>query len=52
MERNFYSLHDVKEIKKVESIEDVNNFLKEKWILLSIETTENNIQKYLLGRIN
>ena len=51
MEKRFYGLHDVKELKKVENIEDVNSLLKEKWILLTVETTKENLQKYLLGRV-
>lgn len=51
MEKKFYGLHDVKELKKVERIEEANNLLKEKWLLLAVETTKENLQKYLLGRI-
>lgn len=52
IEKKFYTLHDVKEIKRVENIEEVNNLLLEKkWILLAVETTKDNLQKYLLGRI-
>lgn len=52
MKKLFYGLHDVKELKIVESIEEANNLLKEEWLLLNIETTKENSQKYLLGRVS
>lgn len=52
MSKRFYGLHDVKELKRVEKIEEANSLLKKEWILLTVETTINNERKYLLGRVS
>ena len=41
----------IKEIKYLKNIDDVNNALKENWLLMLITTKKDNSIEYLIGRI-
>lgn len=52
-EKKFYSLQFIKEVKQVETINEVNHYLKDNWLLLQVTTNqENKTFSFLIGRID
>lgn len=50
-ERRFYSLQFVKELKEIETVEEVNDFLKKDWLLLQVTTKNDKGYLFLIGRV-
>ena len=49
--KRFYSLQFMEELKKINTIHEVNRYIKEGWLLLEVTTNQKNNFVFLIGRV-